>query len=415
MSARAIMIQGTASDVGKSVVVAGLCWAAVRRGMRVAPFKPQNMSNNAAACADGGEIGRVQAVQTRAAGLAPRTDFNPVLLKPQTDRGSQVVVHGRPVGMLHASEYRAGRARLMDAVMASFGRLAAEFDLVIAEGAGSPAEINLRAGDIANMGFARRAEVPVCLVGDIDRGGVIAAVVGTGAVLDAGDRALIAGFLINKLRGDPALFEDGVRIIERHTGWPCFGVIPWEPAALRLPAEDAASLPPAGESRGGRVKVAAPVLSRVANYDDADPLRLEPDVEFAFVPAGRPIPRDADVVLLFGTKSTIGDLAFLRETGVGPRHPGARAGRRARGGRVRRAADAGVPRARPGGGGRSGGVGRRAGAAQRGDHHACREDGASGARALRAERCSGDRLRDPHGTLGRRGSGAADVPPGDGR
>ena len=315
VSARAVMMQGTASDVGKSVVVAGLCRAARRRGLRVAPFKPQNMSNNAAACEDGGEIGRAQAVQARAAGLAPRTDFNPVLLKPQTDRGSQVVVHGRPVGMLHASDYRAGRARLMDAVMESFARLVAEFDLVIVEGAGSPAEVNLRAGDIANMGFARRAEVPVCLVGDIDRGGVIAAVVGTGAVLDAEDRALIAGFLINKLRGDPALFEDGVRIIERHTGWPCFGVIPWEPAALRLAAEDAASLPPAGRSQGGRVKVAAPVLSRLANYDDADPLRLEPDVEFAFVPAGRSIPRDADVVMLFGTKSTIGDLAFLRAQG----------------------------------------------------------------------------------------------------
>ena len=235
MRARAVMIQGTASDAGKSVVVAGLCRAARRRGVRVAPFKPQNMSNNAAACADGGEIGRAHAVQARAAGLAPRTDFNPVLLKPQTDRGSQVVVHGRPVGMLHASDYPAGRARMMNAVMESFARLVAECDLVIVEGAGSPAEVNLRAGDIANMGFARRAEVRVCLVEDIDRGGVIAAVVGTGAVLDAADRALIAGFLINKLRGHPTLFEDGVRIKERHTGWPCFGVIPSEPAALRLP------------------------------------------------------------------------------------------------------------------------------------------------------------------------------------
>ena len=261
------------------------------RGVRVTPFKPQNMSNNAAACADGGEIGQAQAVQARAAGLAPRTDFNPVLLKPQTDRGSQVVVHGRPVGMLHASDYRAGRPRLMDAVMESFARLVDEFDLVIVEGAGSPAEVNLRAGDIANMGFARRAEVPVWLVGDIDRGGVIAAVVGTGTVLDAGRSRADRGFLINKLRGDPALFEDGVRIIERHTGWPCLGVIPWEPAALRLPAEDAASLPPAGRASGGRVRVAAPVLSRLANYDDADPLRLEPDVDFAFVAAGRPIPR----------------------------------------------------------------------------------------------------------------------------
>ena len=315
MSARAVMIQGTASDAGKSVVVAGLCRAARRRGLRVAPFKPQNMSNNAAACGDGGEIGRAQALQARAAGLVPRTDFNPVLLKPQTDRGAQVVVHGRPVGMLQAADYRAGRARLLSAVMESFARLVAEFDLVVVEGAGSPAEVNLRSGDIANMGFARRAQVPVCLLGDIDRGGVIAALVGTGAVLEAADRALIAGFLINKLRGDPALFEDGVRIIERHTGWPCFGVVPWVPAAQRLPAEDAASLPPAGRAPDGRVRIAAPVLSRLANHDDADPLRLEPNVDFEFVAPGRPLPRTADVVLLFGTKSTIGDLAFLRAEG----------------------------------------------------------------------------------------------------
>ena len=309
------MIQGTASDAGKSVVVAGLCRVARQRGLRVAPFKPQNMSNNAAACADGGEIGRAQALQARAAGLPPRTDFNPVLLKPQTDRGAQVVVHGQPVGMLHAADYPAGRARLLSAVMESFARLVAEFDLVVVEGAGSPAEVNLRAGDIANMGFARRAQVPVCLLGDIDRGGVIAALVGTGAVLEAADRALIAGFLINKLRGDPALFEDGVRIIEHHTGWPCFGVVPWIPAAQRLPAEDAASLPATGRTRDGRVRIAAPVLSRLANYDDADPLRLEPNVDFDFVVPGRPLPREADVVLLFGTKSTIGDLAFLRAEG----------------------------------------------------------------------------------------------------
>ncbi len=315
MSARAVMVQGTASDAGKSVVVAGLCRAARRRGLRVAPFKPQNMSNNAAACGDGGEIGRAQALQARAAGLVSRTDFNPVLLKPQTDRGAQVVVHGQPVGMLHAADYRAGRGRLLGAVMESFARLVAEFDLVIVEGAGSPAEVNLRAGDIANMGFARRAGVPVCLLGDIDRGGVIAALAGTGAVLEAADRALIAGFLINKLRGAPALFEDGVRIIERHTGWPCFGVVPWLPAAQRLPAEDAASLPETGRARDGRVRIAAPVLSRLANHDDADPLRLEPNVDFEFVAPGRPLPRAADVVLLFGTKSTIGDLAFLRAEG----------------------------------------------------------------------------------------------------
>ena len=199
--------------------------------------------------------------------------------------------------------------------MESFARLVAEFDLVIVEGAGSPAEVNLRAGDIANMGFARRAGVPVCLLGDIDRGGVIAALVGTAAVLDPADRVLITGFLINKLRGDPALFEDGVRVIERHTGWPGFGVVPWVPAAQRLPAEDAASLPAAGRARDGRVRIVAPVLSRLANHDDADPLRLEPNVDFEFVAPGRPLPREAHVVLLFGTKSTIGDLAFLRAEG----------------------------------------------------------------------------------------------------
>ena len=303
--ARVFMIQGTGSDAGKSVVVAGLCRAARRRGMRVAAFKPQNMSNNAAACADGGEIGRAQAVQARAAGVAPRTDFNPVLLKPQTDRGSQVVVHGRPVGMLYASDYRAGRARLMDVVMGSFARLVGEFDLVIVEGAGNSAEVNLRGGDIANMGFARLAELPVCLVGDIDRGGVIAAVVGTGTVLDGAGPRVDRGLPDQQAAGRPGAVR-GRRAHHR--------------AAHRLAlfggdSVGAGGAAPTGRWRGGRVRVAAPVLSRLANYDDADPLRLEPDVDFAFVAAGRPIPRDADVVMLFGTKSTIGDLAFLRAQG----------------------------------------------------------------------------------------------------
>lgn len=315
MSARVIMVQGTGSDVGKSVIVAGLCRLASRRGMRVAPFKPQNMSNNAAACADGGEIGRAQAVQARAAGLAPHTDFNPVLLKPQTDRGAQVVVHGRAVGTLEARDYPAGRTRLMAAVMQSFGRLVATHDLVIVEGAGSPAEVNLRAGDIANMGFARRANIPVCLVGDIDRGGVIAALVGTQAVLDPEDSRLIVGFVVNKFRGEPAVFDAGLSLIERRTGWPCFGLIPWVPAATRLPAEDAVSLSQPPAERSGRVRIAAPMLSRMANFDDADPLRLEPHVDFAFVPPGEPLPRDVDVVILFGTKSTLGELAFLRAQG----------------------------------------------------------------------------------------------------
>ena len=315
MSARAIMIQGTGSNVGKSVVAAGLCRLARRRGLRVAPFKPQNMSNNAAACADGGEIGRAQAVQARAAGLAPHTDFNPVLLKPQTDRGAQIVVHGRPVGVLDATDYADGRARLLAAVMESFGRLVAAYDLVIVEGAGSPAEVNLRAGDIANMGFARTAGVPVCLLGDIDRGGVIAALVGTHAVLDPEDAALIVGFAVNKFRGDPTLFEAGVTFVERRTGWPCFGVVPWAPAAAGLPAEDAVPSPHRQTGPAGRIRIAAPMLSRLANFDDADPLQMEPDVDFRFVPPGRPIPRDVDVVILFGTKSTLGDMAFLRAQG----------------------------------------------------------------------------------------------------
>ncbi len=309
------MVQGTGSNVGKSVIVAGLCRLARQRGIRVAPFKPQNMSNNAAACADGGEIGRAQALQARAAGLTPQPDFNPVLLKPQTDRGAQLVVRGRAVGLLEARDYPAGRARLMTVVMESFGRLVADHELVIVEGAGSPAEINLRAGDIANMGFARRVGIPVCLVGDIDRGGVIAALVGTQAVLDPEDSRLIVGFAINKFRGDPTLFEAGISAIERRTGWPCFGLIPWTPSAAHLPAEDAVPLPQTRAEHAGRIRIAAPMLSRMANFDDADPLRLEPHVDFAFVPPGQPIPRDVDVVILFGTKSTIGDLAFLRTQG----------------------------------------------------------------------------------------------------
>ncbi len=327
MRSGALMIQGTCSDAGKSTVVAGLCRIARRRGIPVAPFKPQNMSNNAAACPGGGEIGRAQALQARAAGLAPSVDMNPVLLKPQSDRTSQVVVHGRATANLGAADYMASRARLMAPVMESFERLADACDLVIVEGAGSAAETNLRAGDIANMGFARRAGVPVCLLADIDRGGVIAAVAGTKAVLDPADAAMIRSFAVNKLRGDPALFDQGVRDIVRHTGWPCRGVIPWLDAARRLPREDAATLDRTGAATlegvattparacNERIRIVAPLLSRIANFDDADPLRMEPSVDFGFIPPGAPLPRDADVVLLMGTKSTLGDLAFLRSQG----------------------------------------------------------------------------------------------------
>lgn len=315
MTAKALMLQGTGSDVGKSVLTAALCRIAKRRGMSVAPFKPQNMSNNAAACLDGGEIGRAQALQALACGLEPHVDFNPILLKPETDRRAQLVVHGKAVAAMEATHYMAHRGELMDRVMESFERLTAVHDLVIVEGAGSPSEINLRARDIANMGFARHAGVPVCLIGDIDRGGVIASLVGTKAVLDPGDAAMITGFLINKFRGDPTLFEDGVKAIEARTGWSCFGVIPWLAATTQLPAEDAVVLERPIQTQGGTLKIAAPMLSRMANFDDADPLRQEPGLDFHWVPPGRPVPRDADVIILFGTKSTLGDLAFLRAQG----------------------------------------------------------------------------------------------------
>ncbi|MEO0548305.1 MAG: cobyric acid synthase [Pseudomonadota bacterium] len=309
------MLQGTGSDVGKSVLTAALCCIARRRGLSVAPFKPQNMSNNAAACPNGGEIGRAQALQALACGLDPHVDMNPVLLKPQTDRTSQVVVHGRATEAMEAADYMAQRDRLMGAVMESFERLASHHDLVLVEGAGSPAEINLRARDIANMGFARRAGVPVCLIGDIEKGGVIASLVGTKAVIEADDAAMIGGFVVNKFRGDPRLFDDGVTAIETRTGWPCFGVIPWLSETSRLPAEDAVTLSKPQTSQDGALKIAAPMLSRIANFDDADPLKLEPSVDFEWIPPGRAIPRDADLIILFGTKSTLGDLAFLRAQG----------------------------------------------------------------------------------------------------
>ena len=309
------MLQGTGSDVGKSVLTAALVRIARRRGIAVAPFKPQNMSNNAAACPDGGEIGRAQALQAQAAGLAPRVDFNPVLLKPQSDRTSQMVVHGRAVSTRAAADYIRGRRALLEPVLKSFGRLTEEFELIVVEGAGSPAEINLRRGDIANMGFARRAGVPVCLVADIERGGVIASLVGTQAVLDADDAATITGFIVNKFRGDPRLFDAGVEAITAHTGWRSFGVVPWLPAAARLPAEDAVGIASPLPSNDDTLRVAAPMLSRMANFDDADPLRQQPGVAFDWIPPGRPIPRDCDVVLLFGTKSTLGELAWLREQG----------------------------------------------------------------------------------------------------
>jgi adenosylcobyric acid synthase len=311
MTAR-IMIQGAGSNVGKSLLVAGLCRHFARQGLTVRPFKPQNMSNNAAV-ATGGEIGRAQALQARAARVIPHVDMNPVLLKPESETGAQVIVQGRRLATVKARDYAALKPQLMTPVLESFHRLAAGADLVIVEGAGSPAEVNLRAGDIANMGFARAADVPVILTGDIDRGGVIAQLVGTQAVLEPEDAAMIRGFLINKFRGDPRLFDDGYRMIEDRTGWAGLGVVPWFPHAHRLPAEDAADL---GGTRGsGAFLIAVPHLNRIANFDDLDPLAQEPGVTLKIIKPGQPLPVEADLIILPGSKATIADLAHFRAEG----------------------------------------------------------------------------------------------------
>lgn len=310
---KAVMIQGTGSNVGKSMLVAGLCRAAYRRGINVAPFKPQNMSNNAAVTLDGGEIGRAQALQARACHLGPFTDMNPVLLKPESDIGAQVVVQGKRRATVRAREYAALKPDLVAAVLDSFNRLKSNHDLVIVEGAGSPAEVNLRKGDIANMGFANATNTPVILCGDIDRGGVIAQIVGTQTVLDPADRALIKGFLINKFRGDPSLFDDGYEIIKNHTGWRGYGVAPWFSDAWKLPAEDAQDIRSTKTHSGCHIVCLR--LSRIANFDDLDPLLQEPGVRVTMLEAGKPIPADARLVIVPGSKSTRADLSFIRSQG----------------------------------------------------------------------------------------------------
>jgi adenosylcobyric acid synthase len=313
----ALMIQGCGSDVGKSVLVAGLCRLFTRRGVVVRPFKSQNMSNNAAVTSGGGEIGRAQALQAQACRTEPTVDMNPVLLKPQSDVGAQLIVRGKMMGTFDASAYGRDKRALLDVAMESYRRLAQEAQLMIVEGAGSPAETNLRKSDIANMGLAQALGLPVVLVGDINRGHVIASLVGAHVVLDASDRAMIRGFIVNKFRGNPQLFEDGVRRITEHTGWPSIGVVPWLQAASRLPSEDGMQLEgrQASQSPRSRVKIAVPQLSRIANFDDFDPLREEPDIELVFVPPGRPLPADAALILIPGTKSTIADMEFMRSQG----------------------------------------------------------------------------------------------------
>ena len=308
------MFQGTGSDVGKSLVVAGLCRAFARRGLRVRPFKPQNMSNNAAVTDDGGEIGRAQALQARACGVSSSVHMNPVLLKPQSQIGAQVVVQGKVVGNARAAEYQALKPKLMGAVLESYARVSAGADLVLVEGAGSAAEINLREGDIANMGFASAANCPVALIGDIDRGGIFAQILGVKAALAPEDSTTIVGFVVNKFRGDVSLFERAMATISERTGWRVFGLLPFFAEAMRLPAEDAFSLGDRSSRAEGAATIAVPMLARIANFDDFDPLRMEPSVRLVFVRPGEPLPL-ADLIILPGSKATISDLKFFYAQG----------------------------------------------------------------------------------------------------
>ncbi len=313
------MLMGTGSDVGKSLIVAGLCRYFSNAGYKVAPFKPQNMSNNAAVTEDGGEIGRAQALQARAARCAITTDLNPVLLKPQSEIGAQIIVQGKLVGSARAKEFQDRKRALMPAVLESFERLKHANELVFVEGAGSASEINLRANDIANMGFAEAAGVPVVLIGDIDRGGVIASLVGTKHVLGPQDAARIQGFIVNKMRGDASLFASGMTAIAEMTGWHALGLVPHFAKANQLPAEDAVALNQSrrhpSDAGGHAVKIAVPLLPYISNFDDLDPLRLEPSVAVEMVPRHRPLPADATVILLPGSKATIADLEAFRATG----------------------------------------------------------------------------------------------------
>ncbi len=310
----ALMIQGTGSDVGKSLLVAGLARAWTNRGLAVRPFKPQNMSNNAAVTADGGEIGRAQALQARAARVAPSVHMNPVLLKPQGASGSQVVVRGRMTGTMRARDYQAMKPQLLATVLESFAHLSEEADLVLVEGAGSASEINLRRNDIANMGFARAADVPVVLVGDIDRGGIFAQIVGTRAVIDPADAAMIHGFIVNRFRGDPSLFDGGMADIAARCGWAALGLVPHFADAAMLPAEDSLALAHAPAARDVLIRIVVPILPHIANFDDLDPLDAEPNISLVRVHGGTPLPV-CDLVILPGSKATMADLAAFREAG----------------------------------------------------------------------------------------------------
>jgi len=316
MTASTIMIQGCTSDAGKSTLVAGLCRLLYRRGIRVAPLKPQNMALNSAVTVDGGEIGRSQAVQAQACGLDAHSDMNPVLLKPNSDIGAQVIIHGKALSVMDAAGFHDYKRFALDAVLASHRRLAEQYEVIVVEGAGSPAEINLRAGDIANMGFAEAVDCPVILAADIDRGGVFAQLVGTLELLSASERERIRGFIINRFRGDPALLRDGLDWLERRTGKPVLGVVDYL-HGLHLEAEDAIDREADIVERGAAtLKIVVPVLPRISNHTDFEVLRLQPEVDFEFVGPGEPLPA-ADLVILPGSKSVRSDLRFLEQQGWG--------------------------------------------------------------------------------------------------
>lgn len=307
---KTLMIQGTASDAGKSTVVAGLCRILHRRGIHVVPFKPQNMALNSAVTADGGEIGRAQAVQALASGLEPHTDMNPVLLKPSSDMGAQVIIHGKALSQMHAQDYHRYKRTAMSAVLESHTRLVQQYDCIMVEGAGSPAEINLREGDIANMGFAEAVDCPVILVADIDKGGVFAQIVGTLTLLSESERARISGFIINRFRGDIALLQPGLEWLEQYTGKPVLGVLPYL-HDLHIEAEDAV---PRDDIRAdsNKFQIVVPVLPRISNHTDFDPLRLHPDIDLHFVDSGS-TPPPADLIILPGSKNVRADIEWLRQ------------------------------------------------------------------------------------------------------
>jgi len=313
---KTLMVQGTTSDAGKSTLVAGTCRVLYRRGVKVAPFKPQNMALNSAVTTDGGEIGRAQAVQAQACGIAPHTDMNPVLLKPNSDTGCQVIINGQVIGNQEAAAYHDYKKTAMDAVMVSWRRLTARYQAVIVEGAGSPAEINLRKGDIANMGFAEAADCPVILIADIDRGGVFAHIVGTLALLSESEKKRIVGFVINRFRGDMALLQSGLDWLEEETGKPVLGVLPYL-HHFHLEAEDGISRDQTQEKvNGNRLKVIVPVLPHISNHTDFDALRLYPNVDFKFIKMGDYIPK-ADLIIMPGSKNVGGDIQYLKDYGWG--------------------------------------------------------------------------------------------------